>query len=90
MNKIFKRFNNLPIQTQSDVCEMLLFNMIGFYNKSELKLMSLWLEEINPLIYVLNVNGVYKGLETFSDDTKKIENKVTQYLLFAASEINTL
>jgi len=90
MNKIFKRFNNLPIQTQSDVCEMLLFNMIGSDDKSELKLMYLWLEEINPLVHTVCVNGIYECFETFSDDTKKIENKVTQYLLFIAEQINTL
>ena len=90
MNKIFKRFNNLPIQTQNDVCGMLLFNMIGSEDNDEFDLMYLWLEEINPLVYVLNINGIYEGLETFGGDTHKIENKVTQYLCFVCEQIHTL
>lgn len=61
---------------------MLLFNMIGSEDNDEFDLMYLWLEEINPLVYVLNINGIYEGLETFGGDTHKIENKVTQYLCF--------
>lgn len=90
MNKIFKRFNNLPIQTQNDVCEMLLFNMIGSECNDEFDLMYLFLEEVNPIVYTLNVNGYYECVETFCSDTIKLNNKITQYLTFVAREIHTL
>lgn len=90
MNKVFKRFNNLPIQTQSDVCELLLFNSIGSVDDDEFDLMYLFLEEVNPLVYTLNINGYYECVETFGSDTIKLNNKITQYLTFVAREIHTL
>ena len=91
MNKEFKRFNSLPIQTQNDICEILLFNEIGSKDSSEIELMYMWLEEINPLVYtLLCANGFYKCVKTFGCDTMKIKNKVTQYLCFVCEEIHTL
>ena len=90
MNKEFKRFISLPIQTQYDVCEKILFSKIGSECNYEFDLMLLWLEEINPLTYILTVNGVFEQLELFGDAHKQLDKKVTDYLLFICQEINIL
>lgn len=90
MNKEFKRFKNLPQKMQSDVCFILLFNITGSECIDEAELMWSWLEEINPLIHVLNINGIHEKVELFGEFNSKLHNKITQYLTFVASEINTL
>lgn len=81
MNKEFKRFISLPIQTQYDVCTVLLFSKMGSECNYEFDLMLLWLEDVNPLIYVLAVNGVFENIELFGDAHKQLDEKVADYLL---------